>query len=114
MDSPAAPKLITLRSPVPGVTVEVPPRGDDGVLRRQLFHRFTLVIAPINLVIATITYVFVAYVVPLPGPAPPARARIVVLIAAIMGFVVAWAVCELWGRRSFVPVGALAGARRRA
>ena len=36
-------------------------------------RRFTLVIAPINLVIATVTYVFVAYVVPLPGRAPPAE-----------------------------------------
>jgi adenylate cyclase len=67
-------------------------------------RRFTLVIAPINLVIATVTYVFVAYVVPLPGRAPPARARTTVLIAAVLGLAAAWALCELWGRHSFIPI----------
>jgi len=67
-------------------------------------RRFTCVIAPINLVIATVTYVFVAYVVPLPGRAPPAGARITVLIAAVMGFAAAWLVSELWGRHSFTPI----------
>jgi adenylate cyclase len=67
-------------------------------------RRFTCVIAPINLVIATVTYVFVAYVVPLPGRAPPARARITVLIAAVMASAAAWLVSELWGRHSFTPI----------
>src|SRR5438270_917694 len=74
------------------------------VLPRQLMRRFTLVIAPINFVIATFTYVFVAYVVPLPGRAPPARGRTTVLLAAVVGFAAAWAVCEIWGRHSFIPV----------
>lgn len=97
------PKLTALRRPVPDA-VQVPARRETAVLPRQVMRRFTLVIAPVNLVIATVTYVFVAYVVPLPGRAPPARARIMVLAAAIVGFVVAWAVSELWGRHSFRPV----------
>jgi adenylate cyclase len=84
--------------------LEVLSRPDTAGLPRQLVRRFTLVIAPINLVIATVTYVFVAYVVPLPGRVPPARARTTVLIAAVVGVAAAWAVCELWGRRSFVPI----------
>jgi adenylate cyclase len=96
--------VIALRHSVPEAPVEVPSRLDTAVLPRQLMRRFTLVIAPINLVIATVTYVFVAYVVPLPGRAPPARARTTVLIAAVVGFAAAWAVCELWGRQSFTPI----------
>ncbi len=67
-------------------------------------RRFTLVIAPINLAIAAITYVFVAYVVPLPGAEPPAQARTSVLIAAIVGTALCWGLCEVWGRHCFKPV----------
>jgi adenylate cyclase len=96
--------VVALRRSAPEAPVQVSSRPDTAVLPRQLMRRFTLVIAPINLVIATVTYVFVAYVVPLPGRAPPARARTTVLIAAVVGFAAAWAVCELWGRHSFTPI----------
>jgi class 3 adenylate cyclase len=96
--------VIALRQATPQAPLDVGPRSDTAGLPRQLARRFTLVIAPINLVIATVTYVFVAYVVPLPGPAPPGRARTTVLIAAIVGVAAAWAACELWGRHSFIPI----------
>jgi hypothetical protein len=95
VDSQPLPKVIALRQSAQYAPLEVASQPDSAVLPRQLMRRFTLVIAPINLVIATVTYVFVAYVVPLPGRAPPARARTTVLIAAILGVAAAWALCEL-------------------
>src|SRR5207302_11459000 len=59
---------------------------------------------PINLMIAAVTYVFIVYVVPLPGAAPPASARHTVLIVAVAMTIVCWVVCELWGRHTFAPL----------
>jgi adenylate cyclase len=100
---PAA-EVIAMRQPALEAPADAASPPGTAVLPRQLMRRFTCVIAPINLVIATVTYVFVAYVVPLPGRAPPARARTTVLIAALLGFLAAWAVSELWGRHAFIPI----------
>ena len=104
MAAQPAPTVIALRRVAPEARLEGSTRLDTATLPGRLMRRFTLVIAPVNLVIAAVTYVFVAYVVPLPGRAPPARERTTVLIAAIVGVAAAWAVCELWGRHSFRPI----------
>jgi adenylate cyclase len=58
----------------------------------------------INVVSAALTYIFVTYVVPLPGPAPPADARGAELLVGIGLTGLAWLVCDRWGRRTLAPV----------
>ncbi len=64
----------------------------------------SLSLPAINVVSAVLTYIFITYVVPLPGPAPPAAARGTELIAGAALTGVAWVVCEVWGRRTLAPV----------
>jgi adenylate cyclase len=70
----------------------------------QLSRLLSLSLPTINVVSAALTYIFITYVVPLPGPAPPAAARGAELIVCVVVTGVAWLVCELWGRRTFAPV----------
>ena len=58
----------------------------------------------INLACAFITYVFVVYVVPLPGSAPPAAERGNALVGTIAGIAVCWVACEAWGIRVARPM----------
>jgi adenylate cyclase len=70
----------------------------------QIPRGLSLSLPAINVVSAALTYIFVTYVVPLPGPAPPAAARGTELIAGAALTGVAWLVCEIWGRRTLAPV----------
>jgi adenylate cyclase len=58
----------------------------------------------INFVSATLTYIFIVFVVPLPGRAAPAAARVTALIAAVGMFIACWIICELWGTAAYGPV----------
>src|SRR5437763_594641 len=58
----------------------------------------------INLLSAAVTYVFIVYVVPLPGGIPLAGNRGTDLIVTLIAVGLCWAVCESWGRYMFVPV----------
>jgi adenylate cyclase len=66
-------------------------------------HRMSVVMPLISLACASITYVFVVYVVPLPGPTPPASQRGGALIGTVAGIAVCWVICEAWGRRVARP-----------
>jgi adenylate cyclase len=79
------------------------PRAGKAVAN-QISRRLSLSLPTINVVSAALTYIFITYVVPLPGPAPPAAARGTELIAAVGLTGVAWLVSDLWGRRSLGPV----------
>lgn len=57
----------------------------------------------INLVEAALTYVFIVYVVPLPGRVP-GHEHTADLIAMCVTFALAWITCALWFERSFAPV----------
>lgn len=89
--APASPGV----SPVPSV------RLADGLMRR-----LTWALPAINLFAATATYVFIDYVVPLPGGAEPAAARGISLLVALAMTGLAWLASDLWGRGSYRPVRA--------
>jgi adenylate cyclase len=69
-------------------------------------RRLLVALPPINFACAALTYVFIAYVVPLPGAAPPAHARSTILLATIALWSICAVVCDLWGKRAFAPVRA--------
>jgi adenylate cyclase len=69
-------------------------------------RRLTVVLPPINLITAAITYVFVVYVVPLPGAKPPSSARGTVLLVAVVIVALGWGACDLWGRHALAPIRA--------
>ena len=66
-------------------------------LAASILRRMSLVLPIISLACAFITYVFVVYVVPLPGAAQPAAGRRIDLIGLAVGIVVCWIVCHAWG-----------------
>jgi adenylate cyclase len=72
-------------------------------LARTVPRRFSIVVPVINLIEAALTYVFVVYVVPLPGH-QQAHADRNALIAMGIVTALAWGACELWGRHVFAPV----------
>jgi adenylate cyclase len=84
--------------------MEQPSRAGSAALGEQLWRRMSVVMPVINLVCAAITYVFVAFVVPLPGGAPPADSRLVDVLSALAGFGICWVVCQAWGRRVASPM----------
>lgn len=72
-------------------------------LASTIGRRVRVVMPVINLVQAALTYVFIAYVAPLPGH-EPAHAHRTDLIAVVVVLALAWTTAELWGRRMFAPV----------
>jgi adenylate cyclase len=91
---------------LPALVPEPSPRAPDAdrkAVARAIRRRLRVVLPVINLIEAALTYVFIVYVVPLPGRAP-ANEHSVTLIAMCVTFALAWAVCALWSERSFAPV----------
>lgn len=88
----------------PSVTAGAEP--SRGCLARQVMARLAIALPAINLFAAVATYVFIDYVVPLPGGAEPAAARGVALAVAAGMTAVAWLACDQWGRYSYRPVRA--------
>src|SRR5437868_3324782 len=74
------------------------PTGNATVIA-VIKRRLNIALPAINAVCAAITYVFVTYIVPLPGTAPPASLRTDGLVATIAGFAVCWVLCAALGRR---------------
>jgi adenylate cyclase len=73
-------------------------------LASALTHQLRLWLRLINLLAAATTYVFIAFVVPLPGGVPLAGDRIVDLVVTVAAVGVCWLMCEAWERRTFAPV----------
>ena len=84
--------------------MEHAPHAETAGLAAQIRRRLSVVMPVINLICAVITFVFVAYVVPLPGAAPPEQGKPVDIVAAAVGFGAAWLVCQAWGMRVCWPV----------
>src|SRR2546421_6504269 len=80
------------------------PRVGSAGLAKHISRQLGVVLETVNVVSAVLTYVFVVYVVPLPGSAPPADAKSTVLIATIAGMALCELVCVLWGVHTFAPV----------
>jgi adenylate cyclase len=69
-------------------------------------RRMSIVLPILNLACAVITYVFVVYVVPLPGAAPPAAERGLDLIGSAIGIAICWTACHWWGLHVARPMRA--------
>ena len=80
------------------------PASEGRQLARSIPRRFSVVLPIINLIEAALTYVFIVYVVPLPGH-KPAHAHRSTLIAMVIVTALAWATCQLLGTQIFKPVG---------
>jgi adenylate cyclase len=78
--------------------------GARSLLAGRIARRLAIVLPAINLVSAAATYIFIEFVVPIPGGAEPAAARSVALVGSLAVTAVAWLVCDLWGKRAFAPV----------
>ena len=100
---PLAPGSTAGGSPAPSVPANALP-GAGKRVAKQISRHLSVSLPAINVVSAALTYIFITYVVPLPGPAPPTAARGAELIAAIGLTGMAWLVSDLWGRRSVAPV----------
>jgi adenylate cyclase len=70
----------------------------------RIARQLAIALRVVNLLPAAVTYVFITYVVPLPGAAPPANARVACLIVTTIGVGLCWIVCESWGKQAFAPV----------
>jgi adenylate cyclase len=104
---PTAP-VVPLRPPVAGdarpAPMERTTRAETGDLASSISRRMAVVMPIINMSCAVITYVFLVYVVPLPGKAPPSQGKPAALIASTVGFGICWIVCQTWGMRVARPV----------
>ena len=79
-------------------------RAATAELAASLWRRITVAMPVLNLACAVITYVFIVYVVPLPGAAPPEHGKLQDVLAAAAGFGVSWIVCQVWGTRVARPM----------
>lgn len=79
-------------------------RSARSELAAQVKRRLRIALPAINLLEAIVTYAFLTYVVPLPGPEVPAAARGEALIATIALVGICWLVCAWWGGRALSPV----------
>ncbi|HUE27896.1 MAG TPA: adenylate/guanylate cyclase domain-containing protein [Solirubrobacteraceae bacterium] len=78
--------------------------GTGPAIARQIGRQMRVALPAINAVSAALSYIFIVFVVPLPGPEPPASARVTVLLATVGVTAVACVVGALWGERAFKPI----------
>jgi hypothetical protein len=90
----------------PGQTRELSAgaQPEGAALARRIKWRMTIALPLINVLEAAVTYVFVMYVVPLPGPGLSAPTRRIELICTIALVTVCWFACDYWGGRTLGPV----------
>ena len=81
-----------------------PAQAQSGLVAANVARRLRVAIPAINVAEAAVTYVFVTYVVPLPGNAPPAAARGRELVAGLILVALGWLVCDRWATRVLTPV----------
>jgi adenylate cyclase len=92
------------RAPSGRVLVEHGRRAGTSALATQVMGRMAVVMPVINLACAVITFVFVAYVVPLPGAAPPEQGKPIDIVAAAIVVGISWLVSHVWGVRVCGPM----------
>jgi adenylate cyclase len=79
-------------------------RAEGARVASKISRRLTITLPAINVLEAAVTYVFVAYIVPLPGAEVPAAARGKALIATVGLVAICWLVCDRWGAHTLRPV----------
>lgn len=104
---PVSSESLPVPDPSPAVAPDAEP-ADAGraCLARHLVSQLAIALPAINLFAAVATYVFIDYVVPLPGGAEPAAARSVGLLVAAGMTAIAWLICDIWSRHAFRPIRA--------
>jgi adenylate cyclase len=90
-------------APAP-MLADAPGRVETRELARRISRQLSIALPTINILEVALTFVFVVYVVPLPGQAAPASSRMTTLICGAVMTALGWLSCELWGRWSFAPV----------
>lgn len=98
-------KVVPLHPRAPGgrALVEQAPRAETAALAVRIMRRLAVVMPVINIICAVITFVFVAYVVPLPGAAPPEQGKPLDILAAAIVVSICWLVSHVWGVRICRP-----------
>jgi adenylate cyclase len=91
--------VVPLHPLAPGATalMEQHLRAEGTALGSRLMRRMTVVMPVINIICAVITFVFVAYVVPLPGAAPPNQGKPLDMLVCAVALAIGWLICHLWG-----------------
>jgi adenylate cyclase len=87
-------------------------RAPGARLADKITRRLRIALPAINVVEAAVTYVFVAYVVPLPGHGLPASTRRVELFGTIALVSLCWFACDYWGGLTLRPVQRWLGENR--
>jgi len=98
-------QVVPLHPLAPGGTalMENDRRAETTALGARIMRRMIVVMPTINLACAVITFVFVVYIVPLPGAAPPEQGKPIDMLAAAVGFGICWLICHAWGVRVCGP-----------
>jgi adenylate cyclase len=78
--------------------------GPGPAVAAKIKRHLRMALPAINVLEASVTYVFLTYVVPIPGPAPPAAARGPELIATAGLVGLGWLACDRWGAYTLRPV----------
>ncbi len=99
------PAVLPLSPPVGDGTeaLERPGRAEGARLASTITRRCNILMPLINVVEAAITYVFIVYVLPLPGH-EPAHAHRTDLIALLVVCALGLTASAIWGTRTFRPV----------
>lgn len=84
--------------------MEPVPHAETAAVAERVMRRLSVVMPVINIACAVITYVFVAYVVPLPGAAPPEQGKPIDVLAATVVVGISWLVSHIWGVRVCGPM----------
>jgi adenylate cyclase len=84
--------------------VENAPRAQTAELAILIRRQMGVAMPVIGMACALITFVFVAYVVPLPGAAPPEQGKPIDILATAVGFGACWLACHVWGMRVCRPM----------
>jgi adenylate cyclase len=100
------PQVVPLHPQAPDAQglMEDAPRAESSAVAARIMRGLSVVMPVINLACAAITYVFVEYVVPLPGHAPPEQGKPLDILAAAVIVGISWLVSHVWGVRVCGPM----------
>jgi adenylate cyclase len=102
--TPRALALASSTSTTSPASLDERPYDAGPAIAARMIKQLRIALPGINAVSAALSYLFIVFVVPLPGPLPPAAARLTVLFATIALTAAACVVGDLWGERAGRPI----------